>query len=509
MQRNAIILGCITAIVMLSLAPIAAADDVSDLKAQIERLNARLEKMETQKSGQIEKEELAKMMKEILDDAQAAPALPAWMKDLKFYGLFRLRAESLTFQGKRGGGDAGTPQIGERKNRNRIRTLLLFGLVKTWWDKQMEVGFQLSTGDAAPNAAHQTLTGDFSKKPIWIHLMYAKYKPNWAKGLEIGGGKVRNPIKTLTAMTWSDALNPEGIYVDYVAPFFGDFKPYGQIGFWMVNEEGTRDAVGMAAGSTLRDTVMMSYSLGFDWKIANAVDWFFGATYYKYYNADASTGGWLGRYGADGQWASGPGGQTPAQNQAAATEAYASADFGILELTTKVGWKMDFLPVPFQKWEAWFSYVRNCKDDYSTLKNPSWVPGTASTLGGLGADRHFKSDPNAYGVGIKVGENRKKGDFSIAYSYYYMEYGSIVPGFISPDLLYPNNQAHVIHAIYNIDDFLTLGGLVAIENPIHTNDNPANAAANNTTPAATPAQVIFPHSQDTTAVFRIELTWKF
>jgi len=502
MLKKAVVLGSITALVMLSSAPLTAADEVSDLKAQLDRLNARLEKMESQDTKTIEKEELAKMMKEILDDAKAAPALPAWMKNLKFYGLFRLRAESFVYQGRRGGGSTiANPQIGEPKNTNRIRMLLLTGFTKTWWDEQMEVGFELSSGNnAAPNAAHQTMDGDFEKKPIWISMMYAKYQPNWAKGLTVAGGKLRAPFRTKTDLTWSVCTNPEGIYVDYQAPFFGDFKPYGQVGFWMVNEDGARAAAGMNTGATVRDTEMLSYSAGFDWRIANALDWFLGATYYNYYNADASTGGWLGRYGADGQWASGPGGQTPAQNAAAATQAYASADFGILELTTKFGWKMDFLPTQFQKWETWFTYARNCKDDYSAWKNP-----TIPALGGLGADRHFEDENNAYGAGIKVGENKVKGDFSVAYMYFYAEYSSIVPGFSDPDILYPNNQGHIVQATYNIDDFLTIAGRMAFEQPIHTDDNPANAYNGSYMFGGR----LFPHSEDMTCIFRVDLTWRF
>jgi hypothetical protein len=492
MLNKAMVLGSITALVMLSLAPIAAADDVSDLKAQIERLNARLEKMESQKTGQIEKEELAQMMKEILDDAKAAPALPAWMKNLKFFGDFRLRMEHIDANGRRSqwAGGPGTP-----KDRNRIRTSLRFGFIKTWWDEQMEVGFRLATGDAwnvaggaDPTSTNQTMTGDFDKKRIWIDLMYAKYKPKWAKGLEIAGGKVLNPVKTRTMITWDSDINPEGLYVDYVAPFFGDFKPYAQIGFWMVNENGQRDSNG-AGVTPIRDSEMLSYSMGFDWQIMDALQWFFGVTYYKWYNADCSTGGWLGRWGSDGQWAGNGGGVLPYAG-------YASADFGILELTTKVDWKMDFLPTPLQKWSAWFTYVRNCRDDYSYNKNPSG-------LGGIGADRHFKSDPNAYGVGIQVGENKKKNDFSFMYSFFYIEANSVVPGMSDADLrvgpLGGNSQGHMFKGIYNIDDFLTVAGTILFAQPIHTNDNDALPLG----------AVAYPHNQDMSSCFRVDLIWKF
>jgi hypothetical protein len=147
------------------------------------------------------------------------------------------------------------------------------------------------------------------------------------------------------------------------------------------------------------------------------------------------------------------------------------------------------------------SFVHNCDDNYSVLKNPS-IPA----VGGIGADRHFQNDPNAFGIGIKVGENKKRDDISIAYAFYYMEYGSVVPGFGDLTFGGPNNQGHMLQAIYNIDDFLTIGGLLVVSQPLHTNDNPANAANPN---AANGPAVIFPHSQDLTTTLRLELVWKF
>ncbi len=482
MLKKVMVLGSITALVMLLPASTSAADSVSDLQAQIERLNQRLEKMEAQKSQHVEKEELTKMMKEILDDAKAAPALPEWMKNLKFSGDFRLRGEHQNFDGRRG--QIGTNR-GEPKDRNRLRTRLRFGFTKSWWDNQMEVGFRLASGsNADPTSTNETMDNDFSKKPVWIDLMYAKYKPTWAKGLEIAGGKVQNPIKTRTFITWDSDINPEGIYVDYVAPFFGDFKPYGQVGFWMVNEDGTR-----VAGGTTRDTEMLSASTGFDWQIMDSLKWFFGATYYKWYNADASTGGWLGRYGTDGQWQLGNGGT-------ARNAGIPAADFGIVELTTKVGWVLDFMPKPLQKWSAWFTFDHNCEDDYSTTTNP---PNAAL----IGADRHFQDKSNAYGAGIIVGENKKKNDFSVGYSYFYIEANSVVPGFSDSDIraggLGGNNQGHMLQATYNIDDFLTIGGTMILTQPIHTNDNIANGSN----------VVAYPHNQDMTSVFMVDLIWKF
>jgi hypothetical protein len=480
-------------LVMLVFVPRGMADDLSEMKAQMERLQSRIEQMEQERTTQVHKEELAKMMKEILDDAQAEPGLPEWMKNLTFYGDYRLRFEHMNTNGQTGPYGSANPAVGEPKDRNRIRMRLRFGFTKTWWDKQMEVGFRLATGNAdsdavagtnhrvwinpdgsVPNTENQTMTGEFSKKPVWIDLMYAKYKPKWAEGLEIAAGKMLNPIATRTMLTWAADLNPEGIYLRYVAPFFGAFKPYGEAGFWIIEENAVDWTADDDAGWTTRDIVMAHYGAGFDWKITEWFDWYVGATYYQYDHVDMMT-----YYnpvgGPDGQWLNHAG--DPAQ------------DYGIVELTTKVAWMMDFMPKPLQKWQWWFSWVHNGKEDYpNQYKNPA-------------ADRHFEDDPNAYGVGLNVGENKKKGDFSVGYSFFYVEYGSVFEPFCEADMDVvsngPNTQGHLLKAIYNIDDFLTVGGTMILSQPIHTNDNPA---------LVNPA---YPHSRDMTTTLRLELVWKF
>ncbi|KKL12459.1 hypothetical protein LCGC14_2535550, partial [marine sediment metagenome] len=242
MLAKGIILGSIILAVVLSSTPIVA-DEMTDMKAEMKklqtrldkmenekvgtkaemkRLQARLDKMEKDRVGTIHKEEMAKMMKDILDDAKMQPAMPAWMKNLTFYGDFRLRYQHDHTNGRNGPWGMAAPGRGQTKDRNRIRMRLRFGFTKTWWDKQLEVGFRLVTGNATtmeleddqggnilgpnqqawvnpdgatPTSSNQTMSGTFSKKPIWVDLMYAKYKPKWAKGLTFTGGKMKNPLK--------------------------------------------------------------------------------------------------------------------------------------------------------------------------------------------------------------------------------------------------------------------------------------------------------------------------
>ena len=444
---------------------VALADDLGQMRAEMREMNLRLKQQaetirnltvsqNSAEASKIQKAEMAKMMKNILDDAKLQPAMPKWMKNLKFFGDFRLRYQHDS-RGWRRGGWPGTV----RKDRNRARFRLRFGFEKTWWDKQLAVIFRLASGSSDDSdSTNQSFDSSFSKKHVWIDLAYARYKPKWAKGLTITGGKMKNPIRTKTPMTWDSDINPEGFAVDYVAPFFGDFKPYAQVGYWIL-EESNRSATD-PQGDTCRDATMWNYSLGFNWKLAKDVKWFFGTTFYDYNHFDVV--GANGGSGVDGQWLTQSG--------------YGNAEMKILEMTTKVKWKMFDLP-----FAAWFSWAHNCGDNYPNQnKNPN-------------ADREFEDKNNAFGAGIKVGKNKKKGDWSFGYTYLYEEINSLPTlsggfGLGDSDFGGPNRKGHIIGGKYNIDDFLTLGGKVFITDPIH---------------------VPWPDQQDHTVTVQVDMVWKF
>ncbi|KKK54717.1 hypothetical protein LCGC14_3081900, partial [marine sediment metagenome] len=155
---------------------------------------------------------------------------------------------------------------------------------------------------------------------------------------------------------------------------------------------------------------------------------------------------------------------------------FPAADYSLLEMTTRFEWKMLNLP-----WQAWFSWVHNYADDYTTRK---WAA----------SDRHFQDDPDAYGMGIKVGKNKKKGDWSTSYTYLWEEYASVIRGFTDGFFGGPNRKGHILRGKYNIDDFLTIRARVFLTDPIHTNDNNINFSN---------------HNLDQTTTFLLDLTWKF
>lgn len=443
----------------------ASADDLGELRTEIKQMRNRLEQQDkiihgledsrnSEDVSRIHKEEMTRMMKEILDDAKLQPATPKWMENLKFYGDLRLRYQH---DSRDWHNDLSNRH---RKDRNRARFRLRFGMKKTWWDKQLEVGFRLASGsNDDSDSTNQTFTGSFSKKPVWIDLAYAKYKPKWAKGLTIMGGKLKNPVRTRTLVMWDSDINPEGFAIDYVAPFFGDFKPYAQAGYWILNESNRsgddRDS------DTSRDVTMWNMGLGFDWKVQKDVKVSFGSTYYYFDHIDivAPDGG------PDGEWL----------NHAGLT----NVDYGVLEMTSAVKWKM--FSMPFKVWGTW---IHNFNDTYPNLNtNPD-------------SDPQFKNSSDAFGIGLKVGKNKKKGDWSAGYTYIYEEMCSVptLPGGYGlgdSDFGGPNRKGHIIGGKYNIDDFLTLGGKLFITDPIHTDGS------------------TWSNNEGNTVTVQLDLIWKF
>ncbi|KKK54716.1 hypothetical protein LCGC14_3081890, partial [marine sediment metagenome] len=167
MRIKLIILGSIALALVFSSTAVMATDDLADVKEQMKKLQVRLDKMEKEELGTLHKEEMSRMMKEILQDAQMQPAIPAWMKNLTFYGDFRLQYEHDHVNGRTGPWGSANPAVRQPKDRNRIWMRLRFGITKTWWDEQMEVGFRLVTGSATSEALREQ--GPGGNVRFWVN----------------------------------------------------------------------------------------------------------------------------------------------------------------------------------------------------------------------------------------------------------------------------------------------------------------------------------------------------
>lgn len=494
-MKTKLLMGCIAIVVMLSATPSMAATD-AETAATIDALQSRIERLEAEKADVVHKEEMAKLMKEVLDDAQMAPAMPTWLKDLTFFGDFRLRM--LAKKSRAGktswlnGLAAINPNLAatvqtlgnaagimpNNKTKTYMEGRLRFGFEKKWWDGQLSVLFRLSTGNFmntggsgtyydgfAAKDGNNAFGDGFSKKFIFVDAMYAKYQPKWLKGLTIVAGKMDNQIRTRTFMTWDEDITPEGVYVSYVAPFCGDFKPYVEGSYYIMAVDVNRGLSTVAASilqgqyllyqeNTEEDVRMYQIGAGFDWKLAQDMNLFFGVSYYKIQNYDklGVLGGSLGGIGLgfntgdDFLW------ENP--------------EMEFVELTAKFDWKMLNLP-----WQFWMSWAYNCAGNYGSNSKNTQMSNIfqAATGSPYVYDRNNKNGNGAIALGMKVGENKKKGDWSASYTYAYIE-DQAVPAMLT-DFYFggPNQKGWILRGAYNVDDFLVMGMSFYLTDAVNSN----------------------------------------
>ncbi len=391
--------------------------------AQQEKRLADLERqLSDQRLNQAQKEEIIKLIKEIGADAAKQSALPSWMKDLTFGGDLRLRYQSQCF-------NDGT------KSRNRARYRLRFGFVKTFLDKQMEVGVRLASGEArtvdgAPlgqdaSSPNQSFTDNFSRKPIWVDLAYARYRPKEVPGLTMVAGKMKTPM-VHTNLTWDDDINPEGVYAQY-QPEFGAFKPFIGSGYFVAMES--------RAG---HDSTLVVYQTGLDWDVMRTIQgralpkdaplgtlsrltWTTAVTYYDFDHLDTA-------------FLPGTTNMVAVGNPAVGG-VLTAGEFRMINITNR--FTFDVLGQPVS---PYFDYVHNCGDEDTA--------------------EEYDNQNNAFSFGFRVGANKKKGDLSFDYRYAYIEPNAVPGAFTDSDFGGANRKGHVWRVVYNLTDFLTAGATV-------------------------------------------------
>ncbi len=342
--------------------------------------------------------------------AEFSKALDAIPADVRNRGTLPKWLDDLNFSG-----DLRLRYQGEcfsgrrRKTRNRARFRARFGFQKYWLDKQMEVGVRLASGtNDDPTSTNQTFDGYFSEKQIWIDLAYAKYSPNWMKGFTIIGGKMKNPL-VCTDLVWDSDVNPEGVWAQYKHKL-NSFEPFINAGYFILDESNRGE-----------DTILVAYQLGFNWKPAKDIKWTFAATYYDFDHYDTSYYQAGGNNEVGGQLAAGK--------------------FHMINLTNKVGFKAFGLPM-----KAYFDFIHNCGNEDPT-------PG-------------YGGQDNGYAVGLKVGKNKKKGNWSASYKYAFIQANATAGALNDSDFGRANRKGHVWGAKYNITDSLTIGGKVFWTEPV-------------------------------------------
>jgi len=204
-------------LLLLFSARAAQADELSDLKQQMDTTMKLLQEMQEritqlearqtlkEKSLTEQIEAIAKKTEEIEKAAPAGlPTSASWVERIKWSGDFRYRHESIDEE------TAGSVRWKAGQNRHRIRARLM---LEATLNDEWGLGFRLASGSADPTSTNQTLDSSFSSKDIWLDLAYFDYHPAAVKGLNVYGGKIKNPFYMVggNQLIFDGDLNPEGI----------------------------------------------------------------------------------------------------------------------------------------------------------------------------------------------------------------------------------------------------------------------------------------------------------
>lgn len=380
--------------VLLAFGQISAvkANETSELRElilkqtqQLQQLQQRLGELETkQKQQNLEKEE--KISEAVKNEKVAAfPDNLKWLDKISISGDLRYRHEHIDRERINEDGSIGW-RSGRDRDRIRAR-LMIEAMLNDEWD----LGFRLATGQADviegdiyvdPVSSNQTLTEGFSGKNFWLDLAYFDYHPVNMEGLNVLGGKIKNPFYTVgkNQLVWDSDLNPEGIAGKYAMPFNDSAAlHFNGGGFWISEESGSADTSLWGAQAYLKQTIGDP-----DYILAGASFWDYGNLQGKEDEYGVLLGNTNGSTDPDvSTWAS---------------------DFDIMELFVEYGTKLGTVPA------AVFG---------------SWVENTVAAT----------SEDTGWLVGTKLGKAKDPGSMEFVYDYRDLERDAVLGAYSDSDFI--------------------------------------------------------------------------
>jgi hypothetical protein len=389
------------------------------------------------------------------------------VKQIKFYGDVRYRWEYAdekaqnNFATPTGAGVGAGDNIVER-SRFRLRV----GTDITFSDK-FTGGIELET-NTANDSANQTFGNAYNKYAINVGLAYLQWKPtDW---LTIVGGKQHNPLYT-TDLVWDPDINPEGgsEALSWTFPIGGDSAPASAPASTDAKDMKSVAPVSESAPSEMSLTIGLTAFQGiyadnseFTNPVAPTTDrtdvWQFVEQVPIQFNFnkkvfikevpgfDTYTSG-----GTTGPGVTGSGGGS--EN----FTAYNNADD--LAIFTAPG-EFDFPLTEKIPAKLYWDFALNL-DGKNRIQDVylAQTPGTALTAGQNATQSQNQNlgDNVAWEAGVQVGQNKKKGDWSIKADYRQVGLGAVDPNLNDSDWAdsFLNQQGVRVQSIYNFTDFLT------------------------------------------------------
>lgn len=382
-------------------------------------------------------------------------SMGSYISKLTIYGDVRFRYE---YADEKGQSSLPSPVGGAHTNDNiieRYRYRLRVGADYTYSDN-FKAGFELESG-TANDSANQSLGSQYGKDAINIGLVYGQWKPtDW---LTLTGGKQRNPLYT-TDLMWDPDINPEGgsEVATFTFPIGGESAPLSNDPKEVRSLAAVPSSMSLTVGLTAFQGIY-SDDNEFNATGTDKTDvWQFVEQVPVQFNFDKDTfvkvvpgfdtytsGGNTGQSGSTGT----PGGGGT-QNFESIN---AADDLALVTAPGEVDWKLWDQPMKF-----YWDFDANL-DGKSRIQNvylgDGIVTAGATELATQRQNRDL-GDNVAWLAGLQVGQNKKKGDWSIKGDFRQVGLGANDPNLQDSDWgdSFLNQQGIKICSTYNFTDFL-------------------------------------------------------
>jgi hypothetical protein len=437
------------------------------------------------KKGVLSDQEAEDIRASAAKDYAATPAGKLSISDhvtnLKLYGDARVRFEYLdeepqTVQNLAAAG--GRHSSTTERNRYRIR----IGADYTFTNN-FKAGVELESATAG-DSANQSFGSEYGKFPINLGLVYLQWKP--VDFLTLTGGKQRNPLYT-TDLMWDPDINPEGAseVASWTFPIdFGSDTPassdpkavapisapsdmsltVGLVGAQF--DYSDNNEYNVSTGSTpLAKTdvwqfveqvpIQFNFNKNTFVKVVPGFDSYQGGgisnpgTVVTVNATSTSNGGITTTTATSG---------SPGNNSALGFFGpHAADDLQIFTAPGEVDWKL--WDIPFKAyWD--FAYNVDGKDRIQNVYfgNQGFYTGTPSAAAIATQNQNKDLGDNiAWLAGLQVGQNKKKGDWSIKGDFRQVGLGAVDPNVNDSDFgdSFLNQQGIKLQSVYNFTDFLT------------------------------------------------------
>jgi hypothetical protein len=196
----------------------------------------------------------------------AAANAAEWYEKLKLKGDVRFRNELIQQQDKKD----------DFRWRLRARLAVEAEINETW-----SAAIGLASGSLDPVSTNQTLTSGFSRKTIMLDLAYIDFHPKQVSGLNMIGGKMKQPFETAdkTQMVWDNDLTPEGIALKYKRAAGEKAEMFVNAAGFYITDNNPDNEQWMSGGQA-----------GFNVKPSDKMSMTVGASYFDYHRTEGQPG---------------------------------------------------------------------------------------------------------------------------------------------------------------------------------------------------------------------------